>query len=68
MLTGLSTHNSRLLRLSQIIGPDGVIPVSRATWQRGVKDGRFPRPLKISQRVTVWRESDIATLINGESI
>ena len=30
------------------------VPVSRATWWRGVKDGRYPKPLKLSANRTVW--------------
>ncbi len=55
----------RLLRLSQIIGPEGLIPVSRATWWRGVKDGRFPKPFKLSSRITVWHATDVFALIRA---
>lgn len=47
----------RFLRLSQIV--PGLVPVGKSTWWAGVKTGRFPKPLKLSQRVTVWRASDI---------
>lgn len=52
-----------LLRLSSIIGPNGPIPVSKSTWWEGVRDGRFPQPVKISKKITAWRASDIAKLI-----
>lgn len=58
------------LRLSHIIGnPKSIppklpiIPVSRSTWWAGVKSGRYPTPIKLSPRVTVWRAIDIAALI-----
>lgn len=58
------------LRLPQIVGAPNatppqppLIPVSRATWWRGVKDGRYPKPVKLSPRVTVWRVEDIISLI-----
>ena len=41
----------------------GPIPVSRSTWWAGVKDGRFPKPLKLGPRTTVWRIEDIRALI-----
>lgn len=63
MLNSSHEIHHRLLRLSQIIGPEGLIPVSRATWWRGVKDGRFPPPFKLSSRVTVWRAADIFSLM-----
>ena len=54
-----------LLRLRQIIAPNGPIPVSKSTWWAGVKDGRFPKPLKLGARVTVWRAEDIRGLIQN---
>ena len=50
-----------LLRIKQVLQ---IVPVSRSNWWQGVKDGRFPKPLKLSERVTCWRASDIRALIN----
>ncbi len=56
------------LRLKSILAPNGPIPVSKSTWWAGVKDGRFPKPLKLGARVTVWRVEDSRDLIeNGAS-
>ena len=51
------------LRLRAILAPAGPIPVSRSTWWAGIKDGRFPKPIKLGKRVTVWRVEDIRRLI-----
>lgn len=58
------------LRLPQIIGNakaeppiQALIPVSKSTWWQGVKDGRFPKPVKLSARTTAWRVEDIHDLI-----
>lgn len=51
-----------LVRLSQILGPTGPIPVSKSTWWQGVKDGRFPKPQKLGPRTTVWLVKDIRDL------
>lgn len=58
------------LRLWQIIGDSKrspavlpLIPVKRSTWWQGVKDGRFPKPVKLGPRITVWRVEDIKRLI-----
>jgi prophage regulatory protein len=51
------------VRLSAIIGPGGPIPVSKSTWWAGVKDGRFPRPIKLGRGITVWRVEEIRALI-----
>jgi len=53
------------LRLKDILAPIGPIPVSKSTWWAGVKDGRFPKPLKLGARVTVWRVEDIRELIEN---
>lgn len=55
------------LRLPHIIGDakKGIpprIPVSRSTWYAGIKAGRFPKPVSLSEGIAVWRTSDIDTL------
>jgi len=40
------------------------LPVSAATWWRGVKDGRYPKPIKLGPRTTCWLASDIQALID----
>lgn len=52
------------LRLSSILAPHGPIPVSKSTWWAGIKDGRFPKPVKLGARITVWRVGDIRNLID----
>lgn len=56
-------NDHRLLRVREIIAPGGPIPVSRSTWWAGVKNGRFPSPVKIGPRITAWRLKDIRNLI-----
>ncbi len=58
------------LRVSQIVGrPKAtppvppIIPVSAATWWAGVKSGRFPAPVKLGSKITVWRVEDIRDFI-----
>jgi predicted DNA-binding transcriptional regulator AlpA len=38
------------------------IPVSRATWYAGIKAGKYPKPIRLSEGVSVWRVSDIDAL------
>lgn len=49
-----------LCRLPQVLT---IIPVGRSTWWAGVKSGRFPQPLRLSSRCSVWRLSDIRALV-----
>ncbi len=58
-----SLPHEGFVRLKQIIAPLGPIPVSRSTWWQGVKDGRFPQPVKLGPKTTVWRVVDIRDLI-----
>lgn len=58
--------SKRLMRITEIIAPNGPVPIGRSTWWEGVKSGRFPQPIKLGPRITVWREEDIeALLANG---
>ena len=54
------------------VAPDAILRVgtvaeriglARPTIYRMVKDGEFPRPIKITTRAVGWRESDLATWI-----
>lgn len=58
------------LRLPQILGNakseppiPPLIPVKKSCWWAGVASGRFPKPVKLGPRVTVWRVEDIRALI-----
>jgi acyl dehydratase len=60
------------LRLSQIVGnPKAnppippIIPISSSSWWAGVKNGRFPKPVKLGPRTTAWRTEDIRALIEN---
>lgn len=59
-LTALVTPSQRLLRLRQVLD---LFPVSRSGWWRGVKNGRYPQPVRIGDRAVAWRESEIYALI-----
>lgn len=51
------------VRIKQILSPRGPLPISRSGFWAGVKSGKFPKPRKISARVTVWRAEDINALL-----
>jgi prophage regulatory protein len=57
------------LRLRQIIGDKtnpAIIPISRSNFLAGVREGRFPKPIKLGKRTTAWKVADIRMLINGD--
>lgn len=56
------------LRIGDIIGDKrrgsaGVMPVSRTEWYAGIKAGRYPAPIKLGSRLSVWKVQDIRALI-----
>lgn len=58
------------LRVWDIVGDrkrgiEPLIPVSRTTWWNGVKEGKYPKPVKLSERVTVWKRADIMGLLEN---
>lgn len=55
-----------LVRLQQILAPAGPIPVSKSTWWQGVRDGRFPKPIKLGPRTTVWKAEEIRALYEAD--
>ena len=59
---------ARYLRLAQIIGPNGILPISRSGFYLKVKAGEIPPPLKIGARISVWRESDILDFIESKGV
>lgn len=67
MLNNQNFPRDGFVRLSQILGPKGPIPVSKSTWWQGVKDGRFPQPQKLGPRTTVWKAEEIRALFDGNS-
>lgn len=50
------------LRLSELLK---IIPVGKTTWWQGVKSKRYPQPVKLGPRITVWRKSDIQRFLEN---
>jgi len=48
------------LRLPKVLE---LIPVSETTWWDGVREGRFPPPVKLSARCSAWSVATIQRLI-----
>lgn len=65
-----SIPETGFLRLSQILGDKNnppIIPVSKSTWFAGIKNGRFPKSVKLGPRTSAWRTEDLRALINAIS-
>ena len=52
------------IRLKDIIGPQGPIPISRSSWFAGIKDGRFPKPVSLGPRTSAYKVEDIRALLS----
>lgn len=60
-----SLHLEGVLRLPQVLD---LFPVSRSTWWQGIKDGRYPKPLRLGPRSVGWRVQDVRKLIEGGAV
>lgn len=56
---------SGFVRQAQLI--PAIIPFSSATLWRKVKDGSFPAPVKLSERVTAWPVASVREWIEAHS-
>lgn len=48
------------LRLPQVLE---IFPISKSSWWQGCKEGKYPKPIKLGPRTTVWRSTDIEKLV-----
>ena len=55
---------SGFLRLPQILA---IFPISKSAWWEGCRTGRYPKPIKLGPRTTVWRAEDIRAFIERVS-
>ena len=60
MLTNIPATG--FLRLPQVLS---IIPISKSAWWAGCKTGRYPKPVKLGPRTTVWKVEDITALIES---
>ncbi len=57
----MESRSARLIRLPEVLQ---LYPVSRSSWYLGIKTGKYPKPVKLGERSSAWRESDIKRLID----
>lgn len=50
------------LRLPQVLA---IVPISKSAWWEGCRTGRYPKPIKLGSRTTVWRVEDIADFVQN---
>ena len=58
--------------ISPILPPEGfvrlpvvlkVLSIGKTSWWNGVKEGKYPRPMKFGKRTARWNVKDIRALI-----
>lgn len=42
-----------------------LFPIGKTSWWNGCKTGKYPAPVKLSDRITAWRVEDIKKLIES---
>ena len=40
-----------------------IVPLCRTDWYDGIKEGKFPAPIKLGARAVGWRKQDIHDLV-----
>ncbi|MCY1228131.1 hypothetical protein D9M68_365530 [compost metagenome] len=53
------------VRLTQIIGPKGPIPVSRSTWYAMVRAGKAPPPVALGPRIAAYPVEAVKAFIES---
>jgi prophage regulatory protein len=52
-----------LVRIQKIVGPNGLIPISRSSFYAGIRDGIYPKPIRLGKRTSVWRLSELMQIV-----
>ena len=64
-----SIPNEGFIRLKQLIGAEAdsvpIVPVSAATIWNWVRQGKFPKPVRLSPAITAWKVQDIRDFLES---
>jgi prophage regulatory protein len=64
-MTGrMRLEEAAFLRVSDVLR---LIPISKSTWWSGVRQGRYPTPVKLGPGITAWRADEIRNFIEAQS-
>jgi prophage regulatory protein len=65
----LNVTDPALMRELDVIGDrrrgiSGVFPVSRSEWRAGIREGRYPKPIKIpGKALSFWKRSEVLAML-----
>ena len=57
----MEKREESFLRLPQVLA---IFPISRSAWWQGCKDGKYPKPIILGPRTTVWKATEIHALVD----
>lgn len=57
--------SEKLLRRPAV---ESLTGLSRSTIYQWMKEGRFPRPVKLGMRLVAWRESDVVAWLESREM
>jgi prophage regulatory protein len=52
----------KLLTLQMVLD---MTTLSKSTWLKGVREGRYPQPVRLSVRRLAWKSADIIKVMEG---
>ena len=55
---------TRYYRMKHILSD--ILPVNESTIWRWVKDGKFPKPMKLADKVTVWDAQEVDAWVRSQ--
>ncbi len=58
----LNSSVKRLLRIKEVLAR---LSISRSSFLEGCRTGRYPKPIKIGPRTTVWKSEEIDAFIEN---
>ena len=61
----LQKPTDMLVRIDKIVGPEGLIPISRSAFYQGIKEGIYPKPVRLGKRTSAWRMSELMLIIQA---
>lgn len=63
----MSQRVIRIAELASTKNRPGKLPVSPTTVWRWVREGKFPKPFKLGERVTVWDANEVENFLGRQS-
>lgn len=63
-------QSDRLIRIFELCnyrGHKGIVPVSKATLYRWIRENSFPAPLRLGKHSVAWRWADVAAWLESNN-